>query len=79
MPLRVFVSSALRQLISGYSPMHGIELYVAKGTTVADVCKELNIPVDDIKIVMVNGRNQSLDYRLQGDERVALFPPIGGG
>jgi sulfur carrier protein ThiS len=59
--------------------MHGIELYVAKGTTVADVCKELNIPVDDIKIVMVNGRNQSLDYRLQGDERVALFPPIGGG
>jgi len=28
---------------------------------------------------MVNGRRQDADFPLEGDERLGLFPPIGGG
>ena len=47
--------------------------------TVAELCGRLNLPSDDIKIVMVNGRNQPMDLILKGDERVGFFPPVGGG
>jgi hypothetical protein len=39
----------------------------------------MKIPTDKIKIVMINGKSEKLDYVIQGDERVGLSPPIGGG
>jgi len=39
----------------------------------------MKIPADKIKIVMINGKSKKLDYVIQGDERIGLFPPIGGG
>jgi molybdopterin converting factor small subunit len=39
----------------------------------------MNIPIENIKIVMVDGRSEHLDYALQGEERIGLFPPVGGG
>ena len=56
-----------------------MELAVDGEKTVADVCMKINIPADKIKVVMVNGKSESLDYVLAGDERVGLFPPVGGG
>ena len=79
MPLRFFVSSTLRKHIPLYEPSKGLELDAGEGTTVAEVCKRINIPPGEVKIVMVNGRNEAIGYLLKGDERVALFPPVGGG
>jgi molybdopterin converting factor small subunit len=33
----------------------------------------------EIHLVFVNGRVASLDQMLQDGDRLALFPPIGGG
>ena len=79
MALRVFLSSTLRQYIPKYDPAKGVESLVNPKTTVSELCKLMNIPRDKIKIVMVNGKNESFDYKLQGNERVGLFPPLGGG
>jgi molybdopterin synthase sulfur carrier subunit len=79
MPLNIFLSSTLRKYHPDYDPLKGLELAVDGEKTVADVCTEMNIPSDKIKVVMVNGKSESFDYILRGDERVGLFPPVGGG
>lgn len=62
-----------------YDPLTGVQKSVERATRVEDLCRDLNIPGDTVKIVMVNGRRVNLEYQLEGDERVALFPPVGGG
>ena len=79
MALKVFLSSTLRQYISGYDPSEGARFSVNRKTSVSELCKLMKIPEGKIKIVMVNGKSESFDYELQGDERVGLFPPVGGG
>lgn len=79
MTVKVFLSSALRRYISGYDPSEGAEFSVNRKITVLELCKLMDIPEDKIKIVMVNGKSASLEYELKGDERVGLFPPVGGG
>ena len=79
MALKVFLSSTLRQFYPGYDPLEGAEFSLNRKTTVSELCKLMNIPMAKIKIVMVNGKSESFDYKLQGDERVGLFPPVGGG
>jgi molybdopterin converting factor small subunit len=39
----------------------------------------MNIPAEKVKIIMINGKSESLDYELKGNERIGLFPPVGGG
>jgi molybdopterin synthase sulfur carrier subunit len=79
MALQVFLSSALRKFISDYEPSKGIRVEKATGMTVGDLCKQLKIPEEKVKVIMINGRGAGFNKALNGDERVALFPPVGGG
>ncbi|MFO7599478.1 MAG: MoaD/ThiS family protein [Candidatus Desulfacyla sp.] len=78
-PVKVFLSSTLRQHIPGYDPSEGALFSVDRKTTISDLCNLMKIPQNKIKIIMVNGRNASFDFELWGGERVGLFPPVGGG
>jgi sulfur carrier protein ThiS len=79
MPVKLFLSTTLRNLIPGYDAEKGLEVSMPVSMTVGDLCRMLDIPAKEIKLVMVNGRSASLDHELKGDERVGLFPPLGGG
>lgn len=79
MSLTVLLSTTLRDYVPGYDPAGGVSMEVKSGTTVAEVCRKLKVPVGKVKIVMVDGRSRKLSHGLRGDERVALFPPVGGG
>lgn len=79
MALTLYLSATLRSHVPGYDPEKGVHVVLQKKTTVADLCRQLNIPVDQVKIVMVNGKQGTLTHRLNRDDRVALFPPVGGG
>lgn len=79
MALQIFLSSSLRKYVPDYDPSKGIELAIPRGTSVSEVCRELAIPTEPIKIIMVDGIGKSLDHILEGNERVGLFPPVGGG
>ena len=79
MALTIFLSSSLRRHVDDYNPRVGVRLHIEPNTTVAKVCKRIGIPEADVKIVMVDGLGRSLYFKLMGDERVALFPPLGGG
>jgi len=79
MAFKVFLSSTLRQYIPGYDPSEGAEFSLNRKITVSELCKLMDIPGDKIKIVMVDGKSESFDYELEGDERIGFFPPVGGG
>jgi molybdopterin synthase sulfur carrier subunit len=79
MPLHIFLNATLRQYVPGYNPYEGLPLEVPPGTPVAQVLARLGLPEKEVTLIMVNGRRQEADYELQGEERLGLFPPIGGG
>lgn len=79
MALRVFLSSTLREYFPEYRPSEGVLFPLDERITVSKLCKRMNIPMKKVKIIMVNGKRESSGYLLRGDERVGLFPPIGGG
>jgi molybdopterin converting factor small subunit len=50
-----------------------------EGTSVLDVVKQLELPKDDVAIIMINGRHAKLETELKEEDVLALFPPVGGG
>ena len=52
---------------------------VASGTTPADIVSSLGIDLDEVGVIMVNNRQTAMDYHLQQDDVLSIFPRIGGG
>lgn len=50
-----------------------------EGTSIADVVADLEIPVPELGIIMVNSRHARLDRILENGDTLALFPLLGGG
>ncbi len=44
-------------------------------TTGAKLAEKLEIPLDEIEIIFVNGFAQSLDYLIHAGDRIAFVPP----
>jgi molybdopterin synthase sulfur carrier subunit len=79
MAVKIFLSSSLRKYAPRYDPLAGIERALDRPIRVRDLCKELDIPAETVKIVMINGKRAEMDAHVGEDDRVALFPPVGGG
>ncbi|WP_353893948.1 MoaD/ThiS family protein [Proteinivorax hydrogeniformans] len=43
------------------------------------IAEELKIDKSDIAILLVNGRDGTLDTELSNGDVVSIFPPVGGG
>lgn len=54
-------------------------LNLSKETTIHSVIELLKIPVEEISILLLNGRDGSLDRSLADGDILAIFPPVGGG
>ncbi len=59
----------------------GKELIVDLETnpTPKKVIDGLDIPVEDVAILLVNGRDGTLTQLLMDGDTVSIFPPVGGG
>ena len=79
MTLKIFLSSTLRIHVPSYDPGKGLETEIPVGTTVADLCRRINVPADEVAIIMADGRMRDLEFILDDAERIHLFPAIGGG
>ena len=79
MPLQVFLNATLRGYVPGYDPYQGLSLDIPSGTSIARIISHLGLPAAEVTLIMVNGRRRDADFPLEGDERLGLFPPIGGG
>ena len=79
MPLQIFLNATLRPYVHGYDPYRGLSLEIPPGTPVGRVLAQLGLPEREVTLIMVDGRRREADFALQGNERLGLFPPIGGG
>lgn len=55
------------------------EILWSDGITVEKILKDEGISKKITKIIMINGRRQDIDFVLKDGDRVAIFPPVGGG
>ncbi|NVM21256.1 MAG: MoaD/ThiS family protein [Desulfobacterales bacterium] len=62
-----------------YLPDHSERFPISPGDTVADVLKRLGVPLEEARLIFVNGVKGELTSVLEGGERVGIFPPVGGG
>ena len=74
----------MRVLVSLYSGLRidrfaEAEVELPEGAAVADLLDKLQIPLQDVGIVVVNARSGTFQQKLQADDRITLIPPVGGG
>lgn len=64
-----------------YSPTgdSGFVMQVDEGATIDTVFHELGIPSQDMKIVIVNGRQAKLQQKLHVHDSLVVFPILEGG
>ncbi|MFW5790887.1 MAG: MoaD/ThiS family protein [Bacillota bacterium] len=65
-----------------YSPAgirKGNRLLLAKAKTVQEVIDYYQIPDDEARVILLNGRHVKRSYQLTGGETISIFPLLGGG
>jgi molybdopterin converting factor small subunit len=55
------------------------QLDVCDGYLLCDLLKQLDIPLNRVGILLVNGRNTSSQYKLIENDVISIFPAIAGG
>ncbi len=71
--LKLFVT------LSKYLPENNDKYTVQEKMTVEMLIHSLEIPMEIVKLIFINGKRENLNYQLQHEDRVGLFPPVGGG
>lgn len=54
-------------------------LDVPSGTKVKQIADMLEIPYEELALILINGKNAGLEHELQDNDTLSLFPPVGGG
>ncbi|MDM8537025.1 MoaD/ThiS family protein [Desulfobacterales bacterium HSG17] len=73
------ISVKLFATLSKYTPDSSDQFPVEKGITVKDLVKQLKVPEKDVRLIFVNNKKGLMTSVLNNNDRVGLFPPIGGG
>ena len=71
--LKLFVT------LSQYQPKNSECLEIPEGTTVEKLIFDVGIPKELVKLIFINGKKQNYSYQLKDNDRVGVFPPVGGG
>jgi molybdopterin synthase sulfur carrier subunit len=48
-------------------------------TTILGLLRRLDVPLEKVKIIFLNGMHASGDETLREGDRVGVFPPVAGG
>ncbi len=79
--MRVFVRlfANLRDYVPEAKIGTTLEVDLPDGARIRDLANHYRLPLDLVTLAYVNGIYQELDYQLQDNDEIGLFPPIGGG
>lgn len=55
------------------------ELNTSPDTTVGEIMRKFNIPLDKASVILVNGRTLELDHVPDENDVIAAFPAMAGG
>ena len=78
------MSSATIQLklfasLTPFSPDEADRIPISAETTVKLLLEHLNVPIEKVHLIFVNGVRKTLDTPLSNGDRVGIFPPVAGG
>jgi molybdopterin synthase sulfur carrier subunit len=79
MHVRVRLFATLARFSTGSLPGTPFDLDIPDHAPICDLMKMLQIPQEETKITFVNGLIHDLDWKLNPDDEVGIFPPIAGG
>jgi molybdopterin converting factor small subunit len=65
--------------LASLSPENSDRIPIQPGVSVREMLEGLTIPTIKAHLIFINGVKRSLDTRLDGGERVGIFPPVAGG
>ena len=54
-------------------------LDVSDISVAGDIVRHLNIPAEEVAILLINGFHQKPETPVKDGDVVAIFPPVGGG
>jgi len=81
---RMKVELNLFASLARYAPdktlSHGHRMLdVAEGTTIMGLLNRLELPIDKIRMIFLNGLHATSDEVLRDGDRLGVFPPVAGG
>jgi sulfur carrier protein ThiS len=56
-----------------------LEVEFAEGATIAKIMEQFSIPLEQTRLIFVDGRAARAEDVLQGGEKVEVFSAVGGG
>lgn len=74
MTITVKLGGALRQRVSGHQAGE-VRLSLAEGARVSEALASLGLKLEDVRVMMVDGRPIKDDQALKENDRLALFGP----
>jgi sulfur carrier protein ThiS len=79
MKIEVNLYATLSQYIPGGNkgPTHVVD--VREGATVSELLQQLGVPEKSVKLIFLDGKHSDLDAVLKEENRLGVFPPVGGG
>lgn len=79
MEIEVRVFATLRKYLTIPHEQGTVKFYTEEGSKVKDIIQKLALPSQEITVIMVNGVRREEEQLLKEGDRLALFPPVGGG
>ncbi len=79
MNVEVRVFATLRRYLPDLAIGEPLPLNVPEGTTLGDICDQIGIPREEIKVIMQNGLQADFSAPAQDGARIAYIPAVGGG
>lgn len=79
MQVQIQLFASLASYLPADSRGKAINLEVEPGSNIQQVLDKLQIPMDSVKLVFKNGIHAKFEDILQENDRIGVFPPIGGG
>ena len=77
--VNVRLFATLRRFFPHYDPEKGIEVKVAEGSTVEGLIQTLQLPKDEARVILINGKSKNLMDTIMDGDQVNIFTPLGGG
>ncbi len=55
------------------------DVEIVDGSDAGDLIRQLNIRLEDVGVLSINGHQATLDQKLKAADIISIIPPIGGG
>lgn len=75
--IRLFAT--FRDYLPKESGLFSFKKIIEQETSVAQIMKEINLPEEIPKMIIINGGHVKDDYVVKDRDIINIFPPVGGG